>query len=68
MEYQGKLYGKVGKKYFPLIETTEDIDRLKAENAKMKAALAHIKNWDDEASEEFGDPGEYAAHVLRTNP
>lgn len=30
MEYKGKLYGKVGKNYIPLMETTDDVDRLKA--------------------------------------
>ena len=28
MEYQGKLYGKVGKSYFPLEATSEDFDNL----------------------------------------
>ena len=28
MEYQGKLYGKVGKSYFPLEATLEDFDNL----------------------------------------
>ena len=29
MQYEGKLYGKVGKSYFPLEETTEDVERLR---------------------------------------
>jgi len=29
MEYKGKLYGKVGNGYFPLLETTEDIEKLR---------------------------------------
>lgn len=29
MEYKGKLYGKVGKRYFPLVEPTEDIEKLR---------------------------------------
>jgi hypothetical protein len=28
MEYKGKLYGKVGSTYFPLLNTTEDWDNL----------------------------------------
>jgi hypothetical protein len=28
MEYLGKLYGKVGKTYFPLNMTAEDVDEL----------------------------------------
>lgn len=39
MEYKGKLYGKVYKSYFPLLETTEDIDRLKNLNAELLEAL-----------------------------
>lgn len=30
MEYHGKLYGKIGNKYFDTGETTEDWDRLEA--------------------------------------
>ena len=29
MEYKGKLYGKVDNHYFPLIESTTDIEKLK---------------------------------------
>jgi hypothetical protein len=29
MEYKGKLYGKVGKSYMPLVESSHDIDLLK---------------------------------------
>lgn len=29
MEYKGELYGKVGKSYFPLQETSEDFDSMK---------------------------------------
>jgi hypothetical protein len=29
MKYEGKLYGKVGKVYFPLEETSEDFDMIK---------------------------------------
>jgi len=28
MEYKGKLYGKIGKKYFDTGKTTDDWDRL----------------------------------------
>jgi hypothetical protein len=30
MNYEGKLYGKVGKTYFPLELTTKDIDEMEA--------------------------------------
>lgn len=42
MEYQGKLYGKVGKSYFPLIETTEDFDNLKKEKDELIGCLKNI--------------------------
>lgn len=35
MEYHGKLYGKLGNSYFPLQETSDDVD-------KMKNALKEI--------------------------
>lgn len=45
MEYEGKLYGKVGNTYLPLIETTFDFEALKekvkeleAENTKLRAS------------------------------
>ena len=28
MEYTGKLYGKIGRRYIPLTLTSEDVDRL----------------------------------------
>ena len=44
MEYQGKLYGKVGNRYFPLDTTSQDYDalvqkvkKLEKENAELKA-------------------------------
>lgn len=36
MEYHGKLYCKMGKKYVELKETSDDFDNLKAENKKIK--------------------------------
>ena len=35
MEYQGKLYGKVGKQYFPLSNTTEDFKSLEKTNSEL---------------------------------
>lgn len=43
MEYKGKLYGKVHKSYFPLIETTEDFDRLK-EAEKIVISLGNVSH------------------------
>ena len=39
MEYEGKLYGKVGKSYFPLEVSTEDVDGLKNNNELLKQKL-----------------------------
>ena len=39
MEYKGKLYAKVGRHYFPLTETTDDIDKLKLRVAELKKQL-----------------------------
>ncbi|MFA5452820.1 MAG: hypothetical protein WC248_04555 [Candidatus Methanomethylophilaceae archaeon] len=32
MKYQGKLYGKVGRKYIPLALTSDDVDKLEAKS------------------------------------
>jgi hypothetical protein len=43
MNYTGKLYGKGhGKTYFPLVLTSEDVDRMEKEHAEMKSALEYI--------------------------
>jgi chromosome segregation ATPase len=34
MEYKGKLFGKVGKTYFPLELTTTDVEKLQEESAQ----------------------------------
>jgi hypothetical protein len=48
-------------------------DTLKAENAKLKAdveklksALRRVKEWSDEDEDYFGDPGDFANHILAT--
>ncbi len=43
MEYSGKLYGKVGDQYFPLIETTEDVDALKKQIAELEAETKQLR-------------------------
>lgn len=39
MEYRGKLYGKIGNKYFDTGKTTDDYDELEAFVNKHKEAL-----------------------------
>ncbi len=36
MEYKGKLYGKVGNAYLPLLSSTDDFERLEKENKALK--------------------------------
>lgn len=62
MEYNGKLYGKVGSHFFLLEETTEDIDALKTHNEALKKKLAitenalnHILVWQDDKDFEGTD-------------
>ena len=43
MEYSGKLYGKVGGEYFPLMETTEDVDALKNRIAELEAETEQLR-------------------------
>lgn len=43
MEYEGKLYGKVGGEYFPMVETTEDINRYKQ---RIKELEEQVSNTD----------------------
>jgi len=39
MEYKGKLYGKVGKHYFPLEATSNDFDNMQKQNTEMLEIL-----------------------------
>jgi len=57
MEYSGKLFGKVGKRYFPLLDTTDDVDNLKKllRETVMRAHFALPEN--DEDAKWFDDPG-----------
>lgn len=35
MKYTGKLYGKMGRKYIPLILTSEDVDAMERDKARL---------------------------------
>ena len=57
MEYKGKLYGKVNKSYFPLLETTDDIEKWRSEITRLKADIEKHKfssfpMWDKELLKE----------------
>lgn len=43
MEYSGKLYGKVGSQYFPLMETTEDVETLKKRIAELEVETKQLR-------------------------
>lgn len=40
MDYKGKLYGKIGNKYFDTSYTSDDWDRLNNENTELKKQCA----------------------------
>ncbi len=50
MEYSGRLFGKVGKSYIPLEQSSKDIDDLKKllRETVMRAHLAMPENKQDE--------------------
>lgn len=39
MDYKGKLYGKIGNKYFDTSYTSDDYDKLTIENKEMNEQL-----------------------------
>lgn len=42
MEYHGKLYGKIGNKYFYTGRTSEDYDKLLSERTEMLEMLQYF--------------------------
>ena len=42
MNYSGKLYGKVGKTYIPLVLTSEDVDKMERELAEANRHIARL--------------------------
>lgn len=44
MEYQGKLYGKIGDRTFETGKTSEDWDNLESQNKKLKSLLQDLVN------------------------
>ncbi len=43
MEYKGKLFGKVGKTYFELEETVQDVEELKKDNERQKVVINKLQ-------------------------
>jgi hypothetical protein len=47
MEYHGKLYGKVGHRFFDTGKTSKDFDKLERDNSKMLKMLKRmLENYD----------------------
>lgn len=44
MEYSGKLYGKVGSSYIPLINTTDDFENLQKRVKDLENENSKLKN------------------------
>lgn len=44
MEYKGKLYGKVGKNYIPLIHTSDDVDKMEKDIIEKDKKIDEITN------------------------
>ena len=42
MDYLGKLYGKIGNKYFDTSKTASDFDKLEKQNTEMLEMLKKI--------------------------
>ena len=41
----GKLYGKCGSRYIPLIMTSEDVDRLQLELQNREREIEELRRW-----------------------
>jgi|OM-RGC.v1.035005795 hypothetical protein len=53
MKYTGKLYGNIGgKEYFPLVLTSEDVDKMQE---ALKSAWIAMDSIDDEKADEWQD-------------
>lgn len=71
MEYKGKLYGKVGKSYFPLEATKEDFEGFKNGNEFLKQklqvaekALNDILKWQEDVDGDWDYPETIASNAL----
>lgn len=47
MQYTGKLFGKIGRKYIALMMTSEDVDRIESENKRLREFVAEVKSFHD---------------------
>lgn len=62
MEYKGKLYGKIGRRYIPLILTSEEVDAMAEQIKQLQEKLAGANNDQFEVST-YSNDGEVFASV-----
>lgn len=67
MQYGGKLYGKHGRKYFPMILTAENVDRIEKERSDAISALKIIASYDKDSNHGKGccDYGCYCPSIAQ---
>ena len=46
LQYDGKLYGRLGKRYFSTGRTANDFDELEEEVARLLLLLWRVQDWD----------------------
>lgn len=63
MDYEGPLYGKIGDHYIPLVDTSKDVDELKAENKRLKEKLQKLSTLEMRIKDD--DEIEYFCHACR---
>lgn len=61
MTYEGKLYGKVGKVYIPLVLTSEDVDKMQNH---LEVLIAEIKETISAVEDFASDPNTDEDHIL----
>lgn len=65
MEYQGRLFGKVGGHYFPLLATSEDFDKLKKERDELLNHLREAKLQIEYLHDKFQETGSGNAVIFK---
>lgn len=71
MEYHGKLFGKIGNKYFDISKTSEDYYNLEKKVSFLRGklliatnALEEISKWDQTLQNDWGSPVERAGEAM----
>lgn len=67
MQYSGKLYGKIGRKYIPLVLTSDDVENLQQECCQLKNTVSKATEWSLLSDAEMRlRCGEMTAQEIRT--